>query len=500
MSKAFLPNGMEANEAEYKEQPILEYNSNPYIQALPTIKSKENIIKSLVVNQPFDVSERDLDSSIRIHVIQRIYKVFQPLPIHIKVWNTINTLIRQGYIARNPFDKEYKRYVNEVGKQIINHSYDLNGKPNFRTTASCGLIIGYSGIGKSTITNLVISKIPQIICHNEYRGTHFNQIQLTWLKLEAPHNSSLKALTLQFFMKIDELLGTDNFKRYVSRNLSIDAMLPLMGKVAQNVNLGLLIIDELQNFNRVGVNQIMNYFVTLINSFGVPILFIGTPASYDIFQNELRIARRVTGNGEIIWNNMDNGNEFKLILKALWRYQWTEKQVPLTEELIDLVYDLTQGITDLVVKLLVNVQYMAITSGKEEITPEIILKVAKQEFRLMQPMIDAIRSKNIYKMQEFEDIRRIDFKSNTNNTVKTTWSTNPKNEDIKIKKSAEKTNIKKKILDESSMSEKDIRRIVYEGKITAKSPYEVLRESGYIDTAIYSKEDFSDDELLSSHV
>ncbi|MBW9234345.1 ATP-binding protein, partial [Leptospira santarosai] len=137
-------------------------------------------------------------------------------------------------------------------------------------------------MGKSTSVNRVLSNFPQVIIHNEYNGQHFNQIQLVWLKLDAPSTSSLKALCLQFFMKVDEILGTNNYKKYVSRNASVDIMLPLISQLAQNIGLGLLIIDEIQNIKNRGADQIMNFFVSLINA-GVNLALIGTPGAYALF-------------------------------------------------------------------------------------------------------------------------------------------------------------------------------------------------------------------------
>lgn len=487
--KIYLPNGMEAAEAEYKDSPLAEYNNNPFIEALPELDDEETIIRKLMLNPIYSEEERELDASIKLHMIHRLYQFFQPLPKHIEIWNMINTLIRQGYLARNPFDKEYKTYVNETGQEIINRSFDIDSRTNFRTTASSGLIIGFSGMGKTTTVNRVLSHIPQVIVHNYYDNQHFNQIQLTWLKLEAPHNTSLKALTLQFFMKIDELLGTENFKRYVSRNLSVDAMLPLMGKVAQNIGLGLLVIDELQHLNGRGARQIMNYFVTLINSFGVPIVFIGTPASYNFIQNEFRIARRVTGNGEVIWNNMNNDEEFELFLSGLWKYQWTKKKVPLSQKIIDLFYEETQGISDLIVKLFVNVQYKAIASGKEELTEEIISSVAKEEFKLMKPMLDAIRSNNPYKAIMYEDLKKLEEvnynlfenKNNNNRNKKIATNINIKKDEI-VKETSDKVKkvVPKKIKIEDLESD-DLRLLIDEGNKVGKSNYETLLKEGLID-------------------
>lgn len=485
-NRIFLDNGMEAVEASYNEFPMEEYNNNPFIQALPPLMDKKTIIKKLMYPISFKEEERNLDSPYRLHMIYRVYKLFQPIPIHVEIWNMIFSLIYQGYIARNTFDRDYRRYVNQTGKQIINQTFDINTRKNFRTTASCATLIGYSGMGKTSTVNRILNNIPQIIVHNHYKGQHFNQIQLSYLTLQTPHNSSLKALTLQFFMKVDELLGTQTFQKQISRRLSLDAMLPLMGQVANNIGLGMLVIDEIQHLQNRGIQQMMNYFVTLMNSFGVPILFVGTPASYAIFQNEFRIARRVTGNGEVIYNNMPNDTEFRFFLESIWKYQWNRKVVPLNEEMVKVFYEETQGVSDLIVKLFVNVQAMAISNGKEEFTVNMVKKVAKEQFKLMKPMLDAIKSKNPYKIGQYEDLRKMEL---TDVTVpkkeKTTLSTERVKEIQQEVNEIPKTIIvpaelkAKKIIIE--YAEDDLRRLWKEASKNEKSIYQLLIENDYVD-------------------
>lgn len=484
MNKIFLPNGNEAVEAEYITSPIEEYNKNPFIQSLPPLMDKESIVRKLLLNQPFDIEERKFDGAIRLHMVDRIYKTFQPLPIHVKIWNMVNSIIRQGYISRNPFDKEYREIINENGSRINRGEFNFNSSTSFITTASCGLIAGYSGMGKTTTVNRCLSYIPQIICHNYYNDTHFNQIQLTWLRLEAP--TSLKSLALQFFTKIDSILGTDNLKRYISKNLSTDALLSLMAIVANNINLGVIIIDEFQNLNRNGVSQIMNFLVSLINTCGVSLVFIGTPACYDIFSNELRIARRITGNGSIVWNNIENDQEFRLLLKAIWRYQWVRKPVELTEEMINLFYDCTQGVLDLVVKLYCNSMKRAIETGKEQITKEIVIKVCKEEFRFTQPMIQAIKSGNTYKMQRYEDIRKIENVRGVADNAKKILKADKEEKHVINTIEKEKNIIKRKIKIKD-LADEDLRKIVSSGFAQGKNVYETFKESGYIDNMDFFK-------------
>ncbi|MCH6265104.1 ATP-binding protein [Neobacillus citreus] len=485
----FLQNGMEAVEANYTQFPLEEFNQNPFIQALPPLADKTEIIRQLTVKPVYKKEERDIDSIYRLHMTQRLYQFFQPLPIHLEMYNMVHSLIIQGYLARNPFDKNYNRYINETGKQIINRVYDINSRTNFRTTASCGTLIGFSGMGKTTSLNRILSNIPQVIIHNEYNGNHFNQIQLVWLKLDAPPTSSLKALCLQFFMKVDELLGTNNYKTYVSRNLSVDSMLPLIGQLANNIGLGMLVIDEIQVINRK-TDQIMNFFVNLINV-GVNLVLIGTPGSYELFRKELRIARRLTGNAEIIYNNMENNAEFKFLLESMWKYQWTKNFTPINDEFLKLFYEETQGISALVVSLFVYSQQEAIKTGKEALDIKLVRKVAKTKFKLMKEMLDAIRSGNPYKIAKYDDIRRIDINGEERVPTDVYVNRGKKGESQK-QETSKVSGISKKINETnntpiskpkkvSEYKKEDLRQFSNQKNSENKNVYELLLENGMVD-------------------
>ncbi|WP_158541004.1 ATP-binding protein [Sporosarcina sp. BI001-red] len=487
MNKIFLPNGMEAVKANYTESPLEEFNENPFIQALPPLVNEETKIKKLMVNPVFSIKERDMENMYRLQMVNRMYQFFQPLPIHLEIWDAIHNLLIEGYIARNPFDPAYVRHLNDSGKQVINRSYDINNRSNFRTTAGCGTLFGFSGMGKTTSVNRVLNNIPQIIVHNEYKGQHFNQIQMVWLKIDSPSVSSLKALCLQFIMRIDELLGTNNYQKHVSRNTSVDAMLPLIGQLAKNIALGLLIIDETQNIKNRGKEQIMNFFVSLVNS-GVNLLLIGTPGAYKLFGDELRIARRLTGNSEIVFNNMEYDNEFKFLLESIWRYQWTSKQVGLTEEIMKVIYYETQGISDLVVKLFVYSQQKAISTKKEMISASLIQSVAKEKFKLMKEMVDAIRSGNPYKMSAYEDIKRIEKSNKADRSPEIEIKVLNKIREKEVKTNQNQNQMEKIVVPVQNRQnrivvydENDIRRIMAEGIKDEKTVYEILNDNDLIE-------------------
>jgi len=282
-------------------------------------------------------------------------------------------------------------------------------------------------------------------------------------------------------MKVDEILDTNNYKKYVSRNVSVDTMMPLISQMSQNIGLGLLIIDETQNIKGRGANQIMNFFVNLINN-GVNLILIGTPGAYKLFGDELRMARRLSGNSEIIYNNMGYDQEFKFLLESMWKYQWTRKSSQLTEELAQVFYNESQGISDLIVKLFVYSQQTAILTGKEELTIELVQNVAKEKFKLMKPMLDAVRSGNPYRLAKYEDIRKIEVVDEKPESV-----IQLKREHVQKTRKAKKKNVqnsqpvKKRRRTGVKYKDNDIRSLLENGVKNDKKPYETLLEHGFID-------------------
>lgn len=393
------------NQAVYKEQKIEEYKNNPFIEALPDILSPEEVIDRVSFYPNFNKEEKNLDSHIRLHLVQRLYEYFQPLPIHIDIEGKISRIIRQGYIARNPIRKEYTISLLDGAKSINNNN--RNFYSDFKSTALGLTIIGVSGMGKSTTINKILSLYPQVIIHSKYKDIHLNMHQVVWIKLDCPHDGSLKGLCLDFFRKVDELIGTNYFNKYGVGRYAVNVLLPIMGQVARNIGLGVLIIDEIQHLNLAksqGAEGMLNYFVTLVNTIGIPVILVGTLKSINILQSQFRQARRGSGQGDIIWERMKNDVSWELLINGMWKYQWTKKEIGLIKEYIDLLYEESQGIIDIAVKLFVLSQVKAITSGKEVISPEIIKNVAKENLKLIRPAIEAIKSGDIKKIVKYEDL------------------------------------------------------------------------------------------------
>lgn len=413
MSKyIFIPNGGEAVEAEYIEQMIEEYKGNPFIEALPPIYSKDEVVDKLIVYPNYNSKERMLDSHLRVHMVQRLFQCFQPLQVHLDLESRISRVIRQGYLARNPFRPEYAASLQDGYRMIQNLNLDLCSNKRFRTTAAGFTIIGVSGMGKTTAVNRILATMPQIIVHSEYRGVKFSMCQLVWLKVDCPYDGSIKGLCMEFFSKVDSLLGTDYYKKHVTGRHTVDSMLSIMSQVARHTGLGMLVIDEIQHLKQAksgGSEKMMNFFVTMVNTISVPVVLIGTTKAMSVLQSEFRQARRGSGQGDMVWERLQKDSNWDLLMGALWDYQWTKKEVSFTPEISDVMYEESQGIIDIAVKLYAMAQIRAIYSGIEEVNPDLIRQVARENLKLVQPMLEALKSGDMRRISQFEDISTVDF-------------------------------------------------------------------------------------------
>lgn len=408
-----LPSGSYAVAASYIDQPISEYQ-NPLIEALPPLMGKHEVAEKIGNYPHISDDERELDAHYRMHLVQRVFQYFQPLPFHISLEQSLSRIIRQSYIARNPLKPDYAKSFHQGWKDIergVGDRYVQNA------TAFSTSVVGISGMGKTTSVDRTLRLIPEVIVHSNYKGKELNLIQVPHIKISTPFDGSLKSLSLDFMRKVDELIGTSYFEKYGKKSrLSTNVLLPLIGQIARSINLGLLVIDEIQHLTaaRIGAEKTLNFFVTLVNELSIPIVFISTPSGMSVLQSQFRQARRSSGQGDLLLDRLRKDAIWELFITGLWKYQWTRNVVPLDDELNFTLYDVSQGIIDIACKVFAMSQLRAISSGKEIITASLIRKVAAEQFRLLKPMLDALKEGKASKLASFEDIIIPDFATFSN--------------------------------------------------------------------------------------
>ena len=91
----------------------------------------------------------------------------------------------------------------------------------------------------------------------------------------------------------------------------------------------------------------------------------------------------------------------------MWRNQWTQNKVVLTDGFRDALYEESQGITDIAIKIYAMVQIRAIGLGNETFSPSDLHIVAQEKLGLVKPMLDALRSGDKKKINMYGDIASI---------------------------------------------------------------------------------------------
>ena len=94
-------------------------------------------------------------------------------------------------------------------------------------------------------------------------------------------------------------------------------------------------------------------------------------------------------------------------MTSMWKHQWTRDKIPLTEEMKNILYEESQGIIDIAVKLYAMVQVKAITVGNDRFVARDFHVAAAEKLGLVKPMLDALRTGDKKKIRQYGDISPI---------------------------------------------------------------------------------------------
>ena len=180
--------------AIYRASSIPQYKGNPLIEALPPLMETQQVKAGLTGDVQFAPKDIYAGARERAHIISSLLDdFFQPLSAHIQLEEKISIIMRQGYVGRNLADGSLNTHMQNGYERVMTGDLEVCRFEHAKSTASSLSLIGCSGSGKSTTISRIFSTYPQVIYHEERNFT-----QITYLKVDCPHDGTLKNLCRQF--------------------------------------------------------------------------------------------------------------------------------------------------------------------------------------------------------------------------------------------------------------------------------------------------------------
>ncbi|MGA4480975.1 AAA family ATPase [Ectopseudomonas hydrolytica] len=386
----------------YKKFGAPEIDDNPLLAhlELPPENDRDAYLR-LALKPKYSDDQRELPNSIRRLKINQLRKFYAPVhKTHRRALIEISSQIFDGYIPRNPLTAEGQRFL-------------LGGPTVSSVKPTISFIAGHSGMGKSTLIDRIAAHLgPQLVQHEQFRESVFPERQLLWLRRNVPEHCTVRTLCASFGDYVDSVMGVDLyggiFSNFRGRGSDRNLYLSQIRKIIRNHHVGALILDEFQNLSLLGVgaDKIIAFLVALRDELGIPIVVVGTYKSLRLLEKDLSTARRLVEGGyfDLERPSSSSDSDWQELCQIAWKYQWTKEPVTLTEEIIDALYDVSQGITGIMLTSIIGAQLAAIDLGTERVDSNLILKVFKERMQPLHPAVRALQSGNNSLIEKFDDI------------------------------------------------------------------------------------------------
>lgn len=394
---------------KYNNAALPEHKGNPLIEALPPILEDLELILRFKRKQPCNSDEKQLPAHIRKKCVARIAHFLEPSIDYVEVHRAIEDAILQGYTPKNPLKPSTQQYLHYANYNEIETS-PSDGR--FKPRGTAITMVGPSGAGKSYMIERILDFYPQKITHTTYKKKKLNFEQIVWLKIDCPENISITGLLAAVLTEFDRMTGTNDAEKSHSRGDAIAKARVQIEQKFKFYSVGLFVIDEIQNLN-INNERLKKIFLqlilVLINRTGVPILFCGNPEVLDILKSTLKNARRAESGGLFFVSSIQK-EEWNLFVTHLWRYQWTNIDTPLTKQLSDELFKLSNGLPDFAVRTFQEAQKLVIGTDDESISCSVLREGYSKACALSKESLDEMREYGQQDLVEYgqfsEDINK----------------------------------------------------------------------------------------------
>lgn len=342
---------------------------------LPDMKSGNELISALSIIPEYDETICQQNQAVRLMALSDLYQIYIPSQMSLEIYSKLYLALLRSMQKKGTQMAIKQRYENYRAIQQQSYSGILGGSDSFT-------IIGTSGIGKSS----AISRAISLITENRIIETDkpYSKI-IPCLIVQCPFDSSVKGLLLEILRKVDEELGTDHYIHVVkSRASTTDMLIGAVSSIALN-NIGMLVVDEIQNVvNSKNGKSLIGALTQLINNSGISICMVGTPESTVFFEQAMQLARRSVG---LQYTTMNYDDYFQSFCKIIFKYQFLKNRTEITAAITEWLYEHSAGVVSVVVSLIHDAQEIAILTGKEVLNLDTLNEAYQQRLSLLHGYI-----------------------------------------------------------------------------------------------------------------
>ncbi len=337
------------------------------------------------------------------------------------IYETMLMLMHQGYVNRNPLDASYKKVLTAIqgdmaGPLAAKHIKVTYGDSMMGADVSNGssLLVGLSGDGKTTLVTKALSLIERKIHHTSYVDQDGNEhkmdfVQQTHLYVKLNTRKGQKALLRSILSSLDE--DTGESYSFVYRNADVEELIVGVRKAMIIHGVGLLVIDEAQNFSaandvqKIGANEKTSipFVEEIFNRIGVPLFFVGTHSVLNLLTDVKTIRRVIESGGQII-AGCELGSPFwDRFCRHLFRTEFLSNQTTDFETFKQHLHVKTQGVTAIAKSLAIStLQYLTkVPPEFQDLGIDSINLVFKRQYTPLIAPLRALEDEDYHLYEEY---------------------------------------------------------------------------------------------------
>ena len=397
------------------------YAGNILTQGLGPIRSRAEVMKTLTELPKRPKSMDGIPPHIAIHHLMSLRDFHLPSIEECRLHETIDLMVRQNY-----------RYLDPTAATTWSTISGEHAVPNLRRAPAYGAaVVGHSGTGKTeAILHCLRSYPQQVIHHDSFPRLVGGHQQVVWLSINVPPSGRTVDLATDLMREWDRVTGVNRFAADLAKERRDGMkMLDSWRQVATAHFLGVLHLDEVQNLFKLATlkkrrskhglednapelsiveDQFLKWILILMNTWQVPLLLSGTPDGISALTRRLSTTERIVTSGYHAFHHFDNATDSRFrtnFLEQLGKYQYVhKKQLPIDDELAQLIIELTGGIQRLIVALWIAAQRIALERNKGDLLLTDFKKAAATYLAPVAPAVAAFRSKDPAQMSKYEDL------------------------------------------------------------------------------------------------